>query len=736
MQDILDVFKTEAKRHLKITVELALKAEAGQADEEDLEALFRAVHSLKGSAGTIGFEHFGAVVHELENLLGALKRKELSPGKHVIDVILKTADFCEERLPELTIENDIEETAAESAISTISNILDETAEAPKKEKRTRKKTKTKKENEPEEGHQTGQSNTIQRAEKDLISVASDKLAALEADLNELSIARMRSAEAAKALVDINRRLESVERELENALRRYSTHDDFAGLLAEVRDSLTRIGNFKTSINKYEFDRLQSYSALSLALAKLGEDVKRLRMYPIRELFEGFRRSVRDLAAEAEKEIDFVIGGEDNELDKRIIEKLRDPINHLLRNAVDHGIETPDERKKAGKSSRGTLTLKAFRNGPNLVIEISDDGRGLNSDKIIARAVERGQIKKKKAETLTPDELYSILFRPGFTTADAVTPVSGRGVGLDIVRENVNELGGTVQISGKPGFGTTFTILVPTTIATTRGLLVRLTDDQYLIPAVAVNWIDNIQSEDFFTVEGRRSFTYKDKTVPIVSLETVLGTGNGSRSSDQYVTLIITGPQGYVGIVVDDVLGEREYIMQGLGDVISRVPLYSGATIRETGEVTLVLDPEYVATAALSVKERIEPKERPTRKSRGSGRIVIVDDSITTLTLEKNILESAGYEVLVATDGVEGLDILGREEVSLAIVDIQMPRMDGLEMTRRLRAEENTAALPVILVTSMDDDEYKRMGVEAGADAYMTKQEFDQNLLLELVEQFI
>ncbi|MCP4231024.1 MAG: response regulator [bacterium] len=737
LQNILNVFKTEAKRHLKAVVDLTLKAEAGKADDEDMEALFRAVHSLKGSAATIGFEHFGAVAHELENLLGALKRKELPLEKSVVDVILKTADFCEAQLIELTIEDDVEETAADRIKSAITDIIQGESETSSKKKRRPNKTGINTKTEQKRIEQTSnRTDSLSHTDKDTTSITTDKLDALEADLGELTAAQKRDAENTKVLGDLNLRLGSIERELENAIRRYSEPDDFADLINDVRHNLDRIGYFRTALNKYEFDRYQSHSAFSLALVKIGGDIRRLRMYPIRELFESFTRAVRDLAAETEKEIEFVIEGEDNELDNRIIEKLRDPINHLLRNAIDHGIEAPDKRETAGKPRTGAITLKASRSGPNLAIDVSDDGRGLDKGAIIARAIERGQITTEKAETLTSEELYLILFRPGFTTTDAVTRVSGRGVGLDVVRENVNELGGTVQISSEPGSGTTFSILVPTTIATTRGLLVRSTDDLYLVPAVAVNWIDNIQSDDVFAVEGRRSFTYRDKTVPMISLETVLGTGNGTRSGDEYITLVLTGAQGYVGIVVEDVLGEREYIMQGLSEVVSRIPYYGGASIRENGEVTLVLDPEYIATAALAVRESAKPAERQKRSARKSGRIVIVDDSITTQTLEKNILESAGYEVLVAGDGVEGLDIMDREEVALAIIDIQMPRMDGLEMTRRLRAEEDTAALPIILVTSMDDDEYKRMGVEAGADAYISKQEFDQKLLLELIEQFL
>jgi two-component system chemotaxis sensor kinase CheA len=428
------------------------------------------------------------------------------------------------------------------------------------------------------------------------------------------------------------------------------------------------------------------------------------------------------------------------LDKQVLEQIKDPLIHLLRNAVDHGIEPPEKREAAGKPRRGTITLTAEQLGQDVVICISDDGAGLDLEAIRQAIAKHDGVE---AQSLTEAEIIDAIFRPGITTSRIITDISGRGVGLDVVRRNVEALQGSVYVEWMPEGGATFTLTLPLRLTSSRGLLVRVSDELFAIPLNNVERIIKVSQEEITPLEGRDTVRYRGQPVPLVWLGDVLNLPRADTEQDQASTsvVILSAIERCMAFAVDGLAGEQEVVIKGLGDQLARVGGIAGATIIGTGDVILILNVADLIRLGLrgergSVLRTLERTKSPLQMH-ARHRILIVDDSITTRTLEKNILEAIGYNIQVATDGQEALNTIAESGVpDLIISDIMMPRVNGFELTRRVKEDPKTAQVPVILVTSLDSAEDKTHGIEAGADAYIVKSAFDQSNLLETIEQLI
>jgi len=469
---------------------------------------------------------------------------------------------------------------------------------------------------------------------------------------------------------------------------------------------------------------------------------KVRMLPVSTVFDVFPRLVRDLAREKGKEVELQIEGAETELDRRVLEEIKDPLIHLLRNGVDHGIEAPQKRVKAGKPRQGTITLKAFQKGNNIVIEVTDDGAGINVKKVKKAALKAGLIGPDDMETMSDDEAMQLIFASGLSTSAVVTGTSGRGVGMDVVRKNVEGLQGHVDVDSTLGQGTQMTLTLPLTLATTQELLVQVEEQTYGIPISAVERIQRINPQDISTVEGKEAILVDNEPISLVRLSDVLELAPQEDKvlHAEKIPLIILGAgRRRIAFLVDGVVGQQESVVKGLGKQLSRVRNVAGVTILGTGQVIMTLNPIDLIKSARGVEGRtaiaaritqaqVEKVERPT--------ILVVDDSLTTLTLEKNILETSGYEVKVATDGVEALSILQSDGCDLVVADILMPRMDGFELTTTVREDPKLKEIPIVLVTSLESREDKERGIEIGADAYIVKSTFDQETLLQTVEQLI
>jgi len=476
------------------------------------------------------------------------------------------------------------------------------------------------------------------------------------------------------------------------------------------------------------------------LARVRDGAMGLAMVPVRRVVAGFPALVREVATVTGKDVALVIEGADVELDVRVLDGVADALRHLVTNAVDHGCEPPEERMAAGKPRRATVTVAARQAGSTVVIEVADDGWGIDDDALRSAAVRQGLVGADSA-SLSGALLHRVLFAPGFSTRTDVTETSGRGVGLDVVRTAVEGLGGSVDVESRPGAGTRFGLTLPVTLGVVRCLVVRLGQERYAVPLGGVLETVSMADLDVHEIAGSLVVARDDDTIPLADLGDVLGVA-GARSPRAVVLARLTGEP--VAWSVDEVEGEREVVVKPLGDFLGQVPGTSGATIDDDGSVLLLVDLRElaarwaaapVATAALPVDA--EPS-RDVRRAAGEGRprVLVVEDSIGVRELQRTILEGAGYDVVTAVDGLDGAGRLDQAPVDLVLSDVEMPGMDGFTLTRTIRRTRGWENVPVVIMTSRGDDADKRAGLDAGCDAYLLKSEFDQHALVDTVRRLV
>ena len=474
---------------------------------------------------------------------------------------------------------------------------------------------------------------------------------------------------------------------------------------------------------------------------LLEDVKKALMLPFATILAGFPKMVHDLAHDAGKDIAFELRGADIEIDKRILEKIKDPLLHLVRNAVDHGLEASAERVRGGKPPRGSITLAIAQVGGKAEIQVTDDGVGIDVSAVKASAVEAGSITAEAAAALRDQDAWQLVFASGVSTSRQVTALSGRGLGMAIVQENVAKLGGTVGIASKPGAGTKVRIVLPLSLATLRGTLVRVANREFIIPTANVARVVRVTRASIKHVENRDSIYLEGTTLALVRLADVLGLVAGPTAGGNTAPLtvmVLDDGQTRMAFAVEHIMGEQEVLAKPLGRLLPRVRNLAGATVFGTGRIVPILSvPDLLQTATGCARAMgPEPGASASAETARVRRLLVADDSITTRTLLQSVLESGGFEVKTAPDGAAALALLRTEPFDLVISDVEMPRMDGFELTTRIRAEPTLAELPVVLVTAREAKEDREHGIDAGANAYLVKSSFDQSNLIEIIGSLI
>jgi two-component system chemotaxis sensor kinase CheA len=471
------------------------------------------------------------------------------------------------------------------------------------------------------------------------------------------------------------------------------------------------------------------------------DMKGAIMFPFATIFEPLPKAARELARDRGKEAELVTEGGAVECDKRILEEIKDPLLHLIRNCIDHGIEIPEERKLLGKPVRGAIAVRAtLLDSQRVELTVSDDGAGIDIARLQEMAVKRGMVGQEQAERLGNEGLLEFVFAPGFSTRPMIDDISGRGLGLAIVREKAGKLGGKVTVESGPHCGATFRMILPLTLATFRGVVVRVGEQTFILPALHLERVARIPRSAVRSVENRETIEMESEVLSLVRLADILEMPRQEKRGGEpdLLQLFVLGHDGRrLAFAVDEVLGEQEVLVKGLGRQLARVRNIAGATVLGTGRVVPILHPgdlmrsavKGAATMAGAFLDRGE--EDAPRKS-----VLVVEDSITARTLLKNILETAGYETLSAVDGMDALARLRSEKIDLVVSDVDMPRMNGFDLTARVRASREFADLPVVLVTSLDSREDRERGIEAGANAYIVKSSFEQSNLLEVIKRLI
>ena len=513
--------------------------------------------------------------------------------------------------------------------------------------------------------------------------------------------------------------------------------------AELEQLINRCDNTSASVltelERFSQQLNEDVMRVGTTTRMIEEDVLSIRMHPVSTLFNTFPRAVRDMARELGKPVDLTVEGGDTELDRKILETIRDPLLHLVRNAVYHGIESDEERDRTGKQPKGVIRLSAWQQGDQVFIQVADDGRGIDPARVRDAAVSKGLVDSSAAETLTRDDCLRLIFEPGFSTAATVSDISGRGVGMDVVKVRVEEMHGEVRVESTIGAGTAVILALPLTLAISRAILLRVQGRTFAIPTASIETTVKVTPKEIKSIEGKEAIIVRNATVPIFPLSQILGmnSSSGTTNGNGLHVLVISHSQQRVGFVVDELIGEQEIVVRPLGAPLEKVKNVAGAATLGSGEVVVVLHvPDIVAAARGAV---LKPTTRDGAKSQAASRrkrVLVVEDSLTARELEKSMLQAVGYEVRTAVDGVEGLEKLAQGTVDLIVTDIQMPRMDGFSMIRRVKSDDRFRNIPVIIVTTRSDEADRRRGLELGADAYLAKSSLSPTDLLENTRRLI
>ncbi|HWQ14286.1 MAG TPA: hybrid sensor histidine kinase/response regulator [Roseiflexaceae bacterium] len=744
-------FRDETAENLRIYTQGLMAIESlgpdGEGRRAEIDAVFRAMHTIKGSARLLGFEAIGRIAHTCEHILGAIREGRREMDRALTDDLLKGGDAILE-LVSAAVEGRPSAVDVDALATRLGRGLPKDPEnqpppltlvPPTDNGDVQHGTVTLPETTaaPALSTQHPPPGTRSRT-RQTVRVRVDRLDKLLNLAGELTVGRQSHAvhlQALQELADLVGHQERALLTLESDLRRLRFSQGQRESLDAHINGMLNVGERAGRIIKTQLERFGQYAAAAAQLVEdLEQEVMAVRLLPISTLFANLPRAVRELARDLGREVQLALSGEATELDRKVIEALGDPLTHLLRNALDHGIEPPDERERAGKPRQGTLEVAARALGSTAQITIRDDGRGMDPQQLREAAVRKGLLTADAAALLGDHEAIELIFTPGFSTAQLITDVSGRGVGMDVVRTNIVELGGQVQIESTAGVGTTITLVLPLTLVTTRVLLVEAGGQLFGVPASGCQGSVWVYPEKIRTVEGRAMIDHEGSLAPVVRLDGLLELGEPRPLGSRRVpALLIGAARRPLALIVDRMLDEREVVVKPLGPLMEKQRRYSGAIQLGDGRLALLLNP-----LALAQMTRGTALAATTARDGAARRhhLLVTDDSFATRELIRSILQSAGYDVTTAVDGLDALDKLKAASYDLVVSDVEMPRVDGFTLTSRIRSEIGRADLPVIIMTSLASEQHRRRGLEVGAQAYIVKSQFNQSNLLETIRQLL
>lgn len=741
LAELRKAFSQEAEEHLQTIASGLVEIEKGNAPSDRqavMESVYRAAHSLKGAARSVNLTGIATLCQSMENVFAALKRGVMTPRAEDFDVLQRAVDRMAEMLaaPVGGPEPDPIALAGE-----LDRLAPPAPAPPRPTPATDLPLGPAAPHTPKAGTADGPA-AAPPAAADTIRIATAKLDAILLQAEELISVKLAAEQRIAELAETLATLEAWKTEHEQggtgtgcpaygpapAARSAA----FEGDRARLRELHTRLRALLTALRA---DR----RATGVLVDQLLDDTKTVLMLPFSNLFQALPRMVRDLAREQGKEVDLVLSGGETEIDKRILERMKDPLIHLLRNCVDHGLEPADVRRTRNKRPAGTIAVHVSpAEGNRVLIRVSDDGAGIDTARLRQAAVRNGVLSTAEAEALDEEAARALMFRSGVSTSARVTDLSGRGLGMAIVKEAVDKMGGTVVSDTTPGQGTTFRIALPLTLATFHGLMLQEYGGLFGIPTSNVEHALRVRKEDVRSVENRETIQVDGAPVALMRLGQALGMAPSRESADPRpflsVVVLACGSQR-MAFAVDRLLHEQEILLKGLGRQLVRVRNIAGATVLGSGKVVPVLNvadlfKSAVMAASPSVVTRAPAAPAP-RKS-----LLVVEDSITSRMLLKSILASAGFDVQTVVDGVEAWDALQERTFDAVVSDIEMPRLNGFDLTARIRGDAKLAELPVVLVTSLESKPDRERGIEVGANAYIVKSSFEQSNLLDVVRRLI
>ncbi len=726
---MLELFKVELENYAKLLETGLVEVEQEQTPEK-MEPLMRAAHSIKGAARLVGLDAVVGLAHAMEDVLSAAQRGTLTLGANHVDALLQGNDAFTRlstvdaaAMPEWL---DSEAAELKALGKTVRSTLSgEPAPAPTPPAEPRKQEAPRAKVEKEE---KGVVRVIPESLNRLMGYAGECLVQAKST-KPLSTSLLKMKEGQMEIITA---LEGIFNSRKNRLFPREIRERFGECLTrldQVRDALvTQIVDFEL------FSRNLEHLA-----DKLYGEVVAIRMRPFSDGVPGFPRMVRDMARNMGKKVNFRIVGESTKVDRDILEKLEAPLTHLLRNAVDHGIEMPGERAAAGKTAEAGIVLEARHSSGMLNIRVSDDGRGIDIERLRRKVVEKGHASAEMAAGFTEAELLDFLFLPGFSTASKVTEVSGRGVGLDVVMSMVEEVGGSVRVETRQGAGTSFYMILPLTLSVLRALLVEIGGEPYAVPLTRIDHIVECGTDALKILEDKQFYTYENENVGIVDAHQVLQLQSPDGRGPNACIVIISDRLNRYGLVVDRFLGQRELVVIPLDIRLGKIPNIGAGAVLEDGLPVLILDVDDLVRSVDNLLTHGRLSKVGARKRAGRAlkkKILVVDDSLTVREVERRLLENSGYDVSVAVDGMDGWNSVLLNRFDLIISDIDMPRMNGIEFIRKVKSDPNLKETPVIIVSYKDREEDRLRGLEAGANYYLTKSSFQDEGLTNAVRDLI
>jgi len=741
LQEILEDFLIEASELVEQMDQDLVELENNPDDLELLNSIFRVAHTVKGSSSFLNFDVLTKLTHHMEDILNKARRDELKITPEIMDVVLDSVDLMKELLE--AIKNDGNDTDCQIDITDICAKLDA---ASKGEDLTQVKS--------EDSVETS-TDTQEKAEEESVqelasteeevnySDMSDE--EVEAEIQRLLLEKQKEKEAKKAKKKEqepkkeapNKKAEAkkdqakvstAEQTIRVEVKRLDHLMNLIGELVLGKNRLLKI--YDDVEERYDGEKFLEelnhvVSSVSMVTTDLQIAVMKTRMLPVAKVFNKFPRLVRDLSRELDKDIDLVMSGEETELDKSIVEEISDPLVHMIRNSCDHGIEDKETRITYGKSEKGTVKLKAYNEGNQIVIEIQDDGAGMDPEFLKKKAIEKGVINEAEANNMSDKEAYGLIFRPGFSTAAKVTGVSGRGVGMDVVKTNIENLNGIIDIDSELGIGTTFKLRIPLTLAIMQALLVSVQEEYFAIPLSSVLETVRISVDEIYAIEDKNVLKLRDEVLSLVRLSDIFDVENVYDMNEHLYVVIIGVADSKLGIIVDGLVGQEEIVIKSMGDYLKGIEGIAGATIRGDGRVTLIADVAAMIKMAHEVSVNLSEDTATKiaeKNSPSDYNVLIVDDSRTDRAIIKSALKPLGITLSEATNGVEALNIIksGDTQFDAILVDIEMPKMDGYTLASEIRKYAKYKNLPLLAITSRTSKSDRLRGIEVGMTEYITK----------------
>jgi two-component system, chemotaxis family, sensor histidine kinase and response regulator WspE len=753
---LLDLFKIEVENQLTLFTESLLELEKQGASVSNLEALMRAGHSIKGAARLVGVKPAEKLAHVLEDAFCAAQVGTIQISANDIDAFLLAADMLKHISLQPEGQADSFVTNNQAQFDDLVQRVKSIAEGKSQEKPAlgaqiaTPMTRQQALHESRSGRLTDsilvsksnlerESQGGQKERERSLRLTADRLDALVGLAGEVQVSTGRLATLSSSLVHLKRKLfelnDEITRIREDLSEGRVDHANLATRNAELTAS--RCSDFLSD----RLDEIDNYDRRMFALAsRLHQAVISSKMCAFSEGAFAFPRLVRDLGRELNKDVELTIEGRSTSIDRDILERIESPLTHLLRNAVDHGIESPEERMLANKSPQARIILRAAHRAGVLAIEVIDDGRGIHLEELRHTVVRRKLTSPIMAEKLTAEELYEFLYLPKFSTKEKVGEISGRGVGLDVVRSAVVEVGGKLSLQTSQGGGCHFTMTLPLTLSVSRNLLCTIDQEIYAFPLNRIYGVCLVKKAEIQELQGKSIINYRDQKVPLLTAHQLLECENTVTNCEEVAVVLLERSQRLIGIAVDTLIGEQDLVIQTLDSRFGKLRSIASGSILEDGSPVLVLDVEdlHVSIEKLSETGRFDNVRRLEQRHAVSRqkRILVVDDSITVREVERKILEMQGYEVEVAVDGMDGWHAVRTGNYDLVVSDVDMPRMDGIKLVAAIRSEARTKSLPVIIVSYKDSEQDRMRGLDAGADFYLTKSSFDDDTFVRAVRDLI